>query len=66
MTSNFDISVLCALCHQVFSYHNMNDIPKSDVHNTLLDVTTMNYDIKGRWTKCQQIQFINAVRTIID
>ncbi|CAF4850877.1 unnamed protein product [Rotaria sp. Silwood1] len=53
------IKIICPLCRQKFSYKNLNDIPKSYIHNQLLDLIPINYNIKGNCIKCKINTLLN-------
>ncbi|CAF1156354.1 unnamed protein product [Rotaria sordida] len=53
------IKIICPLCHQTFSYKNFEQFPKSYIHNQLLDLIPINYDIKGKCFKCKENTLLN-------
>ncbi|CAF4804468.1 unnamed protein product, partial [Rotaria sp. Silwood2] len=52
-------TIVCSLCYQRFSFQNIEQIPKSYIHNNLLDLIPINYDIKGNCSKCKINTLLN-------
>jgi hypothetical protein len=60
ISSNILCSMItCPLCRHIFPYNNTNQFPISYIHIQLLDLVPINYNIKGKCTKCKEIHSLN-------
>ncbi|CAF1593838.1 unnamed protein product [Adineta steineri] len=53
------IITTCPLCQSIFPFTNSSQFPKSYTHIQLCDLVPINYDIKGKCSKCKQIHLLN-------
>ncbi|CAF3839922.1 unnamed protein product [Rotaria magnacalcarata] len=49
----------CPICGYKSSYRSCDQCPKSLIHNQLLDLIPLNYDVEGKCYKCQEKAVLN-------
>ena len=49
----FYSTIICSICCQTFPYNNIDQFPQSYIHNQLLTLVPINYDIEGKCFRCK-------------